>query len=94
MPRSQHTYDHRLVRLVQDTGDIAIATGAGVPRSTASGWLRQARRDVTTVPTRERSPADVRIREMVTSPNWRHVPAGRLALLAQRLGRVFACAST
>jgi transposase InsO family protein len=31
---------------------------------------------------------------MVTAPNWRHVPAGRLALLAQRLGRVFASAST
>jgi putative transposase len=31
---------------------------------------------------------------MVTSPSYRHVPAGRLALLAQRLGRAFASAST
>ena len=31
---------------------------------------------------------------MVTSPEFRHVPTGRLALLAQRLGRVFASAST
>ena len=32
--------------------------------------------------------------DMVTSPSYRHVPTGRLALLAQRLGRVFASAST
>ncbi len=46
MPRSQRTYDHRLVRLVEDTGDITIATGVGVPRSTAAGWLRRAEWDV------------------------------------------------
>lgn len=34
------------------------------------------------------------IREMVTSPEYRHVPTGTLALLAQRLGRVFASATT
>jgi transposase InsO family protein len=34
------------------------------------------------------------IRDMVTSPAWRHVPVGRLATLAQRLGRVFASAAT
>ena len=62
MPRSQHTYDHRLVRIVQDTGDIAIATGAGVPRSTATGWLRQARRVVTSTPTCDASAEDLRIR--------------------------------
>ena len=32
--------------------------------------------------------------EMVTSSEFRHVPTGRLAILAQRLGRVFASAST
>ena len=193
MPRSQRTYDRRLVRLVQDTGDITIATGVGVPRSTATGWLRRATRDVTTVSTCETSSADLRarlarmearlrrcqallrvllavprivqpdftrlrvplgadkarpmravdrargvvrlprllrltclapsrlaawrrvavgcqlgdtpscphgtphrlaheeinhIRDMVTSPDWRHVPVGRLAVIAQRLGRV------
>ena len=31
---------------------------------------------------------------MVTSPDFRHVPTGRLAILAQRLGRVFASPST
>jgi transposase InsO family protein len=35
-----------------------------------------------------------RIREMVTSPDCRHVPTGTLARLAQRAGRAFASAST
>jgi putative transposase len=34
------------------------------------------------------------IEDLVTSPAYRHVPTGRLALLAQRLGRVFASPST
>ena len=34
------------------------------------------------------------IREMVTSDEYRHVPTGTLAVLAQRLGKVFASAST
>ena len=34
------------------------------------------------------------IRDMVTSDAYRHVPTGRLACLAQRLGKVFASAST
>ena len=34
------------------------------------------------------------IHEMVTTPDYRHVPTGRLAILAQRLGRVYASAST
>jgi transposase InsO family protein len=34
------------------------------------------------------------IREMVTSPRYRHVPTGTLAILAQRLGRVFASPTT
>jgi hypothetical protein len=31
---------------------------------------------------------------MVTSPDYRHVPTGRLAVLAQRLGKVWASPST
>src|SRR5687768_6238670 len=46
--RQQRSYDHRLVRLVQETGDTAVATRLGVPRSTAAGWRKQARRPVTT----------------------------------------------
>ncbi len=38
------THDHRLIQLVRDTGDSSIATGLGVPRSTAAGWLK--RRDL------------------------------------------------
>ena len=34
------------------------------------------------------------IRKMVTSAEYRHVPTGTLAILAQRLGRVFASPST
>ena len=34
------------------------------------------------------------IRQMVTSDGYRHVPTGPLALLAQRLGKVFASAAT
>ena len=34
------------------------------------------------------------IKEMVTSNEYRHVPTGTLALLAQRLGRVFASPTT
>jgi transposase InsO family protein len=34
------------------------------------------------------------MREMATSESLRHVPTGRLALLAQRMGRVFASTST
>ncbi len=34
------------------------------------------------------------IKEMVTTDEYRHVPTGTLALLAQRLGKVFASAST
>ena len=43
----QRTYDHRLVRLVQETGDVTTATGIGVPRSTSAGWLRRAPQTIT-----------------------------------------------
>ena len=34
------------------------------------------------------------MKKMVTSDEYRHVPTGTLALLAQRLGKVFASSST
>jgi putative transposase len=41
------------------------------------------------------TPPEVRaIQDMVTSPDYRHVPTGTLAVLAQRLGRVWASPST
>ena len=38
--RPQQRYDHRLRELVQRTGDLTIANGLGVPRSTSREWLR------------------------------------------------------
>jgi putative transposase len=196
--RTQRSYDHRLLRLVRDTGDTTIATRIGVPRSTVAGWLRRPLPAVTTAPRLDEpvaalhariaklearvarlagalrvllallrtvspdlarvriagddkhrllraversrgvrgvhrllvvvglSPARLRawrsaarecelqdqsssphdspqgltmeerraIRDMVTSPAYQLVPTGRLAMLVQRLGRVFASAST
>src|SRR5712692_899082 len=41
------------------------------------------------------TPPEVRaIENMVTSPEYRHVPTGTLAVLAQRLGKVWASPST
>ena len=41
------------------------------------------------------TPTEVRaIADMVTSPDYRHVPTGTLAVLAQRLGKVWASPST
>ena len=41
------------------------------------------------------TPSEIRvIHDMVTSPEYRHVPTGTLAVLAQRLGKVWASAST
>ena len=34
------------------------------------------------------------MRDMVTAPEYRHVPTSTLAILAQRVGKVFASAST
>jgi transposase InsO family protein len=60
--RAQRAYDHRLVRLVQDTGDTSIATRLGVPRSTAAGWIRRAAKPVTTRADLNESPAALRVR--------------------------------
>ena len=49
MTRSVRTYDHRLRELVRQTGDVTIATSAGVPRSTAAGWLRRPARSTVTL---------------------------------------------
>jgi hypothetical protein len=48
-PRTQRTYDHRLRDLIRSTGDIHQATGRGIPRSTARGWLTSLRTEVVTV---------------------------------------------
>jgi transposase InsO family protein len=45
-------------------------------------------------PTRLTATETLTIKEMVESPEYRHVSTGRLAILAQRLGRVFAAPAT
>ena len=83
-------YDHHLRELVQSTGNIQHAMRRGVPRSTAHGWLQSPRAEVGTV---DATDIDM-MKKMVTSDEYRHVPTGTLALLAQRLGKVFASSST
>ena len=39
-------YDHRLRRLVSETGNIQLAVGNGVPHSTARDWSRSSSPDV------------------------------------------------
>ncbi len=48
--RVHRIYDHRLKKLVRSTGTIKTALAAGVPRSTARGWLRCGT-DVVSFPT-------------------------------------------
>ncbi|MEA3502923.1 MAG: hypothetical protein U9R47_09140 [Actinomycetota bacterium] len=60
--RLQRIYDHRLIRLVQETGDTTIATGIGVPRSTVAGWLKRSPLMITTAPGLEASAAELRVR--------------------------------
>ncbi len=45
----QQVYDHRLRDLVRQTGDIGVATDLGVPRSTATGWLRRDLQSVVSI---------------------------------------------
>jgi transposase InsO family protein len=195
----QKVYDHRLRQLVFESGDINIAVRLGVPRSTATDWLRRQPKPVVTLdlldmdtaqlqqevlrlrsqvstlnslyrlllalvtisgarlkgkhitdersklkllraikhaystfplrsvlrviglsesryfswvredracksddetscpkssPSQLTAKEKMTIKQMVTSPDYRHVPTSRLALLAQRLGSVFASPST
>ena len=57
---SQQVYDHRLRELVRETGDLGIATAAGVPRTTAAGWLRRDLQPVVTVAVLHMSNSDLR----------------------------------
>ena len=44
--RIRRRYDHRLRRLVHQTGDVQLAVQNGVPRSTARDWARLFTPDV------------------------------------------------
>ena len=58
--RRQQRYDHRLRELVQRTGNVAIATALGVPRSTARGWLVAGPTDVISLQGDDRTVQDLR----------------------------------
>jgi len=58
--RQQRTYDHRLRDLVRETGDLTVATGRGVPRSTAAGWLRAEKRDIVTLDVLDQTESQLR----------------------------------
>src|SRR5438093_7330641 len=47
--RTRRTYDHRLRRLIRDTGDVRLAIQGGVPRSTARDWSQSSTADVVTL---------------------------------------------
>ena len=96
----------RLLRAVERGRDVlplrkALAT-IGLSASRLHAWKRAERGcDLddhsscpNTSPHRVTSTEVDAIKEMVTSPDYRHVPTGTLAVLAQRIGRVCASATT
>ena len=58
-PRRQRAYDHRLRELVYATGDTSLAIDLGVPRSTATGWLRAEPREVVAMAVPDAKTADL-----------------------------------
>jgi len=68
--RRLRIYDHRLVRLVQETGDGRIATGMGVPRSTVAGWLKPAPRAITSEPGLDDA-SEIELRVRIATLEWR-----------------------
>jgi len=60
--RRPRTYDHRLIRLVQETSDATIATNLGIPRSTVAGWLKRAPQLIISAPGLDASAAELRVR--------------------------------
>ena len=45
---AKRVYDHRLRNYVRETGDVSVAIGLSVPRSTISSWLNSPVQDVVT----------------------------------------------
>ena len=80
----------------------AVLKILGVSHSRYQVWVREKRGcelDERTMCARstptQLTPDELRvIQSMVTSERYRHVPTGRLAVLAQRMGKVFASSST
>ncbi len=94
----------RLLRAIEQTrGYFSLRTvlrGIGLTHGRYHAWTTEpcGLDDVESCPKsspQQLTAAEVRtIREMVTSDEFRHVPTGTLARLAERLGRVFASTST
>ena len=94
----------RLLRAIEQTrGYFPLRTvlrGIGLTHGRNHAWTTEpcSLDDVESCPKsspQQLTAAEVRtIREMATSDEFRHVPTGTLARLAERLGRVFASAST
>jgi len=80
--RRQRTYDHRLVRLVRETGDVDLAIRHGVPRSTAAGWVRREARPVVTSMAAEAESVELRVRVVSLERRLRRVEAMLRILLA------------
>lgn len=80
--RRQRTYDHRLIRLVRETGDVGLATRRGVPRSTAAGWARREARPVVTSTAANAEGAELRVRVVRLERRLRRVEAMLRILLA------------
>jgi len=92
----------RLLRAVARTEEVLSLRGAlrvlGLSASRYHRW-RQAEHTCglddqpscpRLTPTRLTAAEILAMKQMVESPQYRHVPTGRLAILAQRLGKVFA----
>lgn len=47
--RLRRRYDHRLQRLVHDTGNVELAVRHGAPRSTARDWTRRSTSEVVSI---------------------------------------------
>ena len=96
---------HHLIRAIERSRSVlpqrVVLNFLRLSASRYHAWKREQECGLEDRPTCPRfsphqlTPAEVdRIRDMVTSEEYRHVPTGTLALLAQRLGKVFASAST
>lgn len=73
--QTKRTYDHGLIALVRETGDVALATRNGVPRSTAAGWLRPSPLDIVTHATVDASATEFRVRVAKVGRRISRLPA-------------------
>ena len=95
-----------LLKAIDRARDIVglgrVLADLGISASRLSSWRARARGcdliDQPSCPSTKPgriTPAEIAaMREMATSPEYRHVPTGRLAMLAQRMGKVFVSATT